>query len=66
MIPIWKNKPLHNPYSLKEDGHFFGSKGYVYLFFDTEGTHAVMLTKDSPCGISPSANPFQGIPQGKG
>jgi hypothetical protein len=24
---------------------FFGSTGYVYIFFDTEGTHAVMLTK---------------------
>jgi hypothetical protein len=26
---------------------FFNSKGYVYLFFDTEGTYAVMLIKDA-------------------
>jgi len=38
---------------------------HEYLFFGDERADAVMQAKDLPCGISPSANPLWGIPQGK-
>jgi len=45
MRPLQNLTVFVNP--KKEGGLFFGSKGYVYLFFDTEEPHAVMLTKDA-------------------